>query len=1009
MKTSITLSLFLLAVSFLFTVPNANAEEGVYPGIGSDRNIAKISSFRYLPLADEALTIGADKCIRLWDVSNWKKLDEFRFHMGLGRIGEIRSLAVTKDETRFAVGRFGAPSISFGDIFIVQKSPKKILHRLQQHTSSVTQLAFYDNDTKLLSIDESGLLLTWDLQTGQSIGKVSFGAAKETIFSAAVNEQNQVVLGTSLGRLHVLSLTPSLKLLHSQPAAHPNKRVKGVFWTDDRELISIGDGGNLKRWRWDSASLMLTNQKSLGDKSNLQSLTLDRQGGKFFAFFGANENLAEAGKTEIACRVFDFELTEQNRLTAFDNSDRLVQSAQFVPTRNELIVNLASSTLETWDLNTNELRGAFANESKDLFNVKIDQGHLDSAEAFQVLWRDKQNFQLDKNAVPLTHGFDLVQRSLFTPADSQKIQDENYVVKNFSIGRNPADPKMMALLGNSSGAMKPIAAPFSIQDNRHGTLVREAALIAENVAVVGTDDGLFLFEPQRGTEIKRLDHQSKDIDSISFTRDHRFFTTYSVFDRSTAIWSIGDDPTNPQLMAKLFVVGDEWALVSPEGYFDCTPAAEKFFGWHVNVGLTEFATFHQLDRFRDKFHTPALFELLWFNANLSRSLKTLQIVQQSISQNIGPNIALVTPEMSTIEQKSPDIIKVAVEFSAKGSERPKAVSLLINDRPHDRYYHEIEPGETSHEFDVKLAQGKQEISAKVYSASRKSSISSRQVEVNFRPYGSQQKPQGKLFFLGIGIDEFEHYSKLDFCRSDVKTIGEVFRSGSQGAFNEAAEVSLPAITTKDQFKTELKKLLSTESGENEFNQTDTLVVMWSGHGDVDNSNNFYLCLPGCQEPTFKDDSSLRNDGISAIEIAQELRNINGGHIVLILDTCYAGKAVEQFRDSAGNLAREAGEDEYGIMVISATGATETSKENRELGMSNFAFLLRTGLLGEKIFSVGSKRRTAISNPLVELDGMNIVTTHSLVEFLKNEMPEINSTQTINTNGFGSRVKFLASR
>jgi len=189
MKTSIKCSFFLLAINCLIslplsllalpTLPNASAEEGVYLGVGSDRNITKTSFFSYLPNADQALTIGADKCIRLWDVDGWKKQDEFRFHIGHGRIGEVRSLAVTKDESTFAVGRFGAPGISYGDIFIVQKSPKKILQRLQQHTSSVTQLAFFDNDTKLLSVDDSGLLLTWDLKTGKSIGKVSFGAAKE--------------------------------------------------------------------------------------------------------------------------------------------------------------------------------------------------------------------------------------------------------------------------------------------------------------------------------------------------------------------------------------------------------------------------------------------------------------------------------------------------------------------------------------------------------------------------------------------------------------------------------------------------------------------------------------------------------------------------------------------------------------------------------------------------------------------------------------------------------------
>lgn len=1000
----------VLAASFLISPnPTLNAEEGVFFSVGSDRNISKIHSVRYLKKSDQALTISADKCVRLWDVNGWKKLDEFRFHIGHGRIGEVSALSVSDDESQFAIGRFGNPAVDTpGDIFLVQKSPRKILRRLLRHKHTVTQLAFFDNDQKLLSVDESGLLLLWDLSTGSVVGNVSFSSGNERITCLSFNDRDQLAVGTSTGRVHLLATSP-LKLLKTQSGAHPGKRVKSIFWANPSELISIGDGGNLKLWKWDSRSLTNTSRKALGDQNNLQTLCLDRDGKRFFAFFGANENFAEAGKATISGRVFGFDLKEQPRLKPFDSKERMVQSAQYVPARNELIANLITSTIETWNLKTTKLVSSFENESKNLYNVRLDQSAQNSADGLRLLWREKRVFDVERNKVPLTHGYDLFENEPFQPLGSQTKQNEDYLVGQFSIAKIATDPRKLVMIQVQNGRPSPIAAPFLIQDNRHGTMVTEAALVSQNVAVVGTDEGLFLFHPRTGKEIKRLDHQSKGIHSISFTPDHRFFTTYSVADRTTAIWSIGQDPSQPELLASLAMVGSDWALVSPAGHFDCTPAAQKFFGWHVNAGETEFASFHDLERFRDKFHNPGLFEMLWFNGNLRRSLKTLRIVQRSIRGELGPRISLITPEKSSITQKTPDFIEVGVEFEANGNEVPKAIALLINDRPHEQYYHEVEKGQSRHNFQVKLAQGRQEISAKVYSDTRKSTVSSRQIEVDFRPYGSQQKPQGKLFFLGIGIDKYQHYDNLDYCGSDVKVIGEVFSSGSRGAFNQEPEVSTPTITTKQQFEQELQKLLADENGNNEFKQTDTLVVMWSGHGDVDNDNQFHLILPDCKVPTHIDDSSLHRQGLSALDAAQVLKNINGGHIILILDTCYAGKAVEQFRDSAGNLARETNSDEYGIMVISATGATETSKENRELGMSNFAFLLRTGLLGQKIYELGGRRVTAQRDPLVHLDGMDIVTTHSLVEFLKREMPGLNSSQTINTNGFGSRVKFLASR
>ena len=987
----------------------ASAEEGVFLSVGTDRNISKISRLQYLPKSDQAFTVTADKCVRLWDVNGWKKLDEFRFHIGSGRVGEITSLASSKDESTFAVGRFGRKGTADGDILIVQKSPRKIVRRLLRHQASVTHLVFYDDDKKLISVDESGLLLLWDLQTGKIISNATFKQANEKITSVSLNKQNKLVLGTSTGNLHLLNVAP-LKVLKSIKRAH-SKMIKVAAWTNADELVSLGDEGDLNLWKLKSGSLQRIKQKKLGDRNNLITLTMDRKKKEIYAFFGADENKAEATVADIACRVFGYDINEKRRLKQFEDNDRLVQSAQIIPARNELITCQVSSSIEVWDLATNKLKQRFDNESKDLFQVKIDQNDKSSADKFKLLWRTERNFKKDRSEVPLTDGFDLFDRKLFQPTRSQKIQKEDYNVSSYTIATFAKERKKVVLAKEENGRGIAAGKPFEIKENRHGTFVTEAALVTPNVALIGTNQGLYLFNPQTGREIKPLDQQFGGVHSISFARDHQYFTTYSVVDRTIAIWNIGQNKKEPQLFAKLMVVGDEWALVSPEGYFDCTPAAEKLFGWHVNGKEMEFASFHELDRFKDKYYSPALFDLLWPIGHMGRSLKALGIVSRKagIRSNLGPKVSMIRPSKSTIAQKSPDVIPVTVGFEANGDEKPSAIALLINDRPHDRYYHEVEPGEKEHKFLVKLAHGKQEITAKAFSSSRKSAVSDRRLEIDFRPHDAQDAALGKLFFMGVGIDKFDDYSDLDFCRSDVKEIGKVFRTGSQGAFYEEPEIVTPNISNKTDFKKELDALLANEKGENEFGQTDTLVVMWSGHGDVDNENNFHLVMPECKQPTQINDKSLRSCGLSALEIARELRSLNGGHVILILDTCYSGKAVEQFRDSRGNLARQTNSEDFGIMVISASGATETSKENPAFNMSNFAFLLKTGLLGLNRYQVGSNKFTAQVNPLVSLDGQNIVTTHSLVEFLKKEMPGVSGSQTINTNGFGGRIRFLARR
>jgi len=52
--------------------------------------------------------------------------------------------------------------------------------------------------------------------------------------------------------------------------------------------------------------------------------------------------------------------------------------------------------------------------------------------------------------------------------------------------------------------------------------------------------------------------------------------------------------------------GKRWMLYTPDGYFDCSPGAEDFAGWHVNQGADNAAKFYPLSQFYDKFYTPNL-------------------------------------------------------------------------------------------------------------------------------------------------------------------------------------------------------------------------------------------------------------------------------------------------------------------------------------------------------------------------------------------------------------------
>ena len=382
-----------------------------------------------------------------------------------------------------------------------------------------------------------------------------------------------------------------------------------------------------------------------------------------------------------------------------------------------------------------------------------------------------------------------------------------------------------------------------------------------------------------------------------------------------------------------------------------------------------------------------------------------------LRHELGPIVEIFSPTESELKLKYSNKLKLVVGFKPRegSKEAIGAVGLRINDRPSPDHYHPLSPKELAdqkYEFEVTLRPGRQTIQAEVFMRNSKSShISNRKITANFESILAQKVPGRKLFFLGVGIDNYKKhdrgrtYQQLSFCRSDVKAIGEAFKKGAKEAYHEAPEIEvLPDLKSKEEFFERLKAMLKDEKGKQEFGVTDTLVVMWSGHGDTTNEGQFRLVLPECEIPTTVDDRSLRKEGLSTTEMLKGLRDLAGsGNVILMLDSSYSGGFVDEYKTSQAKFAIDASDDDLGFMVIAAT----ESRESADLGMSNFSFLLQHGLLGLKQFERKNKSQTFLESSVREFDAGRVVTAESLIEFLKKNIGLLSNAQTIQTNGTGN--------
>ena len=166
-----------------------------------------------------------------------------------------------------------------------------------------------------------------------------------------------------------------------------------------------------------------------------------------------------------------------------------------------------------------------------------------------------------------------------------------------------------------------------------------------------------------------------------------------------------------------------------------------------------------------------------------------------------------------------------------------------------------------------------------------------------------------------------------------------------------------------------------------FGSTDLLIVYWSGHGANDNDNQFHFVLPSCENPEIAlNDDSLRDNGINANDLARELTRLDG-HIVVLLGTCFSGKAVTRIEDEVERLGRETSRSGKGLMMISSAGSKQEAFEDRDLKSSRFAYQLQKALLGQ--------RTKGLDVPCCrKIDGECIVFTNSMSDYLVESMKHV---------------------
>lgn len=472
----------------------------------------------------------------------------------------------------------------------------------------------------------------------------------------------------------------------------------------------------------------------------------------------------------------------------------------------------------------------------------------------------------------------------------------------------------------------------------------------------GGDDGAIHISVLGQKNQSTLTGHRGSISSVAFHPVDEFLFTAGA-DKTVRCWAWDQDKKEK---ARLVVMRKGWAVVTPEGFFDGTldgNVNDRLEDIKWKVGDRSFC----IDGFMENYYNPGL---------LGKILQGEALVQAEPVADISQGFAL--PPKVTLSVSYSDNTTAAV--------RTGSAKLIINVEDQGggideiRLYHNkkavgeqnvisniTQNGKTLTRvktYKLFLVKGENSFKAVGFSDNR---IESEPVEKFLTCTKPIQTKGTTLHLVSIGINKYKNpMYDLNFAVPDATGILNVMSQVHADVFDV---FNYYELYNRDATLKNIKQLFKSLTN---LPPQDTVVVFLAGHGTTADNNWYYIPYDLFDATQ---DKQLIQKGLSSSSLISEMTNIGARQVLLLIDCCKSGAAIDVFKDkkALALVSRLAG-----IHVGAAATSEQNAGELKSMGHGLFTFALLKGIKGEADFQ--------------PIDG-NITVTEILA-YVETEMPEL---------------------
>ena len=462
---------------------------------------------------------------------------------------------------------------------------------------------------------------------------------------------------------------------------------------------------------------------------------------------------------------------------------------------------------------------------------------------------------------------------------------------------------------------------------------------------------------------------------LAFSPDGRVLAAATEFGAALFSTDTGD------LLASLYLYGGEkdrdWIVVTPEGLFDGTPAAWSYLRWRFSDNTFDVAPVELF--FREFYHPGLLADILaGKHPRATTDIASIDRRQPAVRLSLSGSGAAEAPIAERRVKVAVEVHETPADAQHPAGSGAQDVRLFRNGSLVHIWHGDVLKGkeQAKLEAEVTLVAGENRLTAYAFNHDNiKSSDASLTVTG-----ADSLKRQGTAYILAVGINQYASSDfNLRYAAADAQDFAQEIEQ-QQKKLGRYAKVEVTSL--QDRQATKANLLAALQHLAEVAQPEDAVFIYYAGHGTAAGAR-FYLIPHDLGYAGTRNDldeaavKAVLAHSVSDLDLDQAFESIDAGEMVLVIDACRSGQALQADDPRQGpmnskGLAQLA--YEKGMYILTASQGYQAALEASSYGH---------GLLTYALVEEGLKSAKADDEPQ---DGQ--VTLREWLDYASGEVPQL---------------------